>query len=132
MAAGPPRRGGSTPRRVGGAEPAELELGEGGDLGEAGEGEGEGGGLAREDARRGEGEGEGVVVEDLVDEDGDAAGGAAGVDGGALGLGRPGACPACSGARRPDASAEWRTHRMGSDVPACRIDIDRVGCRREP
>lgn len=47
-------------------------------------------------------------------------------------VGRPGACPACSGARRPDALAGWRRHRMGSDVPACRIDIDRVGCRREP
>ena len=32
-------------------------------------------------------------------------------------VGRPGACPACSGARRPDALAGWRRHRTGSDAP---------------
>ena len=41
------------------------------------------------------------------------------------------ACPACRGARRPDGSAGWRTHRMGSDVPACRTVIPSQTGRQE-
>jgi hypothetical protein len=70
-------------RRAGGEPPGELELGQGGDLGEAGDGEGEGrqGG---EGGARARGCAERVVEEDFVGEEGDLAGGEQGVEEGEL------------------------------------------------